>query len=654
MMFHLEFTHTIIPWLFSAMLLAFTALWLVRHHLNTFYPPKIRLVLSILRGLTLVLLALLLLDMKITGTRMQKQDPALAIVWDLSRSMRYAGGPTFSPADFLQSDAYRHLRREFRVDHIAGMRSPEILTESELRRSPLEENFTDCGKLLRYAEARAVYGQAILISDGQSYLGESLEAIRLSKDMRVHSLRVGAAATGGAPLLRGVRLPDPLFRGDSAEAVWTLHNDLSEPFSGLIAITEGEKEIFRETVDLPAGRMREFATLLAPEHEGPQVWRWHFIDGDDKILLGTRSATVRPSRIRVLCDDDPADRDLAMVATVLGREERIELFRRESWEREHPDETPDLLIQIWHPQQQPLLYRDIPAILFYREKGDAYTPAADLRISEYRPYLMFTPDPAENETYWRQLPPLHAAPYSGEGRTLVSTSSGQPVIVEDLTNRRIIIPAAGLWRWQLAAYRKPWEGAYGHLILGLVRDILSADGTGIISFDKDEYTATQYFPLQFSLGVRDPCRFRDVSARISISLLDTALNELRRIDPPLNAAIHEAFTLADSGAYVLSAQLFANGQTVDRDTARVRIFANDQESAMQGCDTGALIMLSSRHGGVSFSLAEADSLRAHVRGEKTWVRVTRSFEARKAWGFYLLMFLMMCADWILRKRNGGI
>ncbi len=595
---------------------------------------------------------MILADLRVERVRYVRKPQSLAMLWDCSLSMVYAGNTPFSPADILQSRFYRNLRAETEVHHIVNMSDPEMVSEVQLRRRSCDEPFTDCSKLLRFSEAQAAYRQVILISDGRSYLGEALDQIRLSKEMTVHTIGVGDTLAGEVPVLQYLNIPEHISAGDTVDVRWVIYNPSGKPLISEMILKEDDSVLQREQIDIAPRHMREFPFTYIAESQGVRTWDWSLRDEDGEQVFATHRFPVAASRIRVLCHADPPDRDIAMVSTVLSPLPRYELFRSDAWDRLYPGEKPDLLVQTWHPVHQPRLVEDVPAILFYRHSEDAYRSEMHFSIRYYRPYLLFAPDIEQNALYWTQLPPVLVSPYPGNATTVMESASGHALILEDPSQQAIIINGAGLWRWQLAGYQKAWDGIYRHLIEGLSEQVMRSGKRSFISLDKEQYTGTRYAPVALSVRLPNPELLG--AAQVSISVLDTNYSEVRRVYPEMGPRIAAEVTLADSGTYYLIAAIFSEGKEIERDTANLFIAANELETRNPGCDADILRQLSNHHHGRYVHLDEIDSLTKYISTEKVWANVSSMFIARHTLLLYVLMFVMLCADWILRKRYGGM
>ncbi|MDZ7822180.1 MAG: hypothetical protein U5N26_10530 [Candidatus Marinimicrobia bacterium] len=96
--------------------------------------------------------------------------------------------------------------------------------------------------------------------------------------------------------------------------------------------------------------MQVYEHRFPPMEAGRREMKWHFSRDSLRAEIGSRELRIRPSRIRVLCDAEPPDRDVAMISKVLHASERYDVYRREEWERTYPGQKPDVLIQTWHPE----------------------------------------------------------------------------------------------------------------------------------------------------------------------------------------------------------------------------------------------------------------------------------------------------------------
>lgn len=636
-----------------AIIILLTIFWLIRFNKNTFYSGNIRKSIILLRLTAILIFLLFLCDFQLTGNYYKEEGPSLAFVWDFSRSMKNAAESPFSPQLILDNQAYRSLSKNAGIEHIAGMENPQVISEQSLRKKEFNESFTDLGKLLDFALEQTKYDYLVLVSDGQSYLGKLPRQIRMPEQIKLFCVGVGDTAVQAGPALHALKLPSYLRESDSAAFSWILENPSKRELKGDLLITKERDTLCRETLQLAAGRYRRQEKNIGGLPGGNHLLHWYFISEKDTTELRAANLRVHPSRIRILCDSGMPDPDIAMVRTLLSDEKEFALYNRAQWQELYGAEKPELLIQTWHPQREGQYIEDVPAILFFR--GGQYSQnAGDMEIAAYRSYLMFNPNPDANSALWKQLPPLTIYGYQDEKLSILKSGDGKSVISEDHKNRRIIITASGLWRWHLAAYEKNWSGLYENMLKQMVTELLKNRKKQFIAFEYDNYQALQYLPLNVTLQHDNTDRIDASRSRVILSLLDSNFAELRREDHAAGANIHPEFSTGDTGRYYILARLFTEGREIERDTATVRVLSHDPEDAAIGLDKNALLSMSRENGGEFFYLKDFHKLQEFIPKEKIRRQYTQVFKTRYAYSLVVLILVLLCAEWIIRKRNGGI
>ena len=614
---------------------------------NTYYPKPIKIALSVLRSLALIIFILIILNIKFTFTYDKQVQSDIAFLWDDSKSMARLDS-TYHPGGILRSDAYRKLKKQVHIEHIANMMEPRIMSEANVLNMPLDKKISNNGNLLRYAEKSIKYSELILISDGRSYLGEDLEDIKLKEGIKVHTVEVGHVEENVYPILRSVRTPDYVKDGDSIKVSWVLQNTGNEDISTNLKILRGNKEVYIETVNIPAERLIRSEHMFAPANEGTLELSW-YVDNNENI--GTETILIHPSKIRILCHADPPDRDIAMVYAILSKTDNIEIYNLEEWKKDFPQDKPDLSIQTWDHGKTDLIFPDIPAVLFYRDNH--YDSFNVFEIVLTKPYIAFSPDPGLNSFYWTQLPPIQMTELKFKGKVVLENNLGWPFILEQAEKQKIIINGSGLWRWNLAGYEKDWDGLYEHVIYGMIDYIIKQRNQTYISLDERIYNGIEYQNLQIETQLFNLNSVDQNESFVRVTLLDSTFEELRRYEHDLNESTGN-FQINEKGTYHIKADLFSHDNILESDTAFVVIEKNDLENTSFQFNPNALSDLAVKHNGTYQHYTDPDSLSFRISTEKKWERVTNIIKARSTYWLYALMFLLLCADWILRKRHGGM
>ncbi|MCF7833491.1 MAG: VWA domain-containing protein [Candidatus Marinimicrobia bacterium] len=653
-MLNIDLTASKIVWVLAALLICYTVYWIIRSLKDPYYPSTIRNILAMLRTAAILIFIIIFLDIKITHIIDRQVEPEIAFCWDLSQSMSSPGNDDFSVTDLLRSSSFRAMDRQTRVSHVADMLDPKIYTEQQLRTIPINEAISDNSKLLRWAEKQARFQELVLISDGRSYMGESLESIRLSKDLTVHTIGVGRVAETELPSLRSIRFPDHVLQGDSIALSWSLENPSDDNMRTELILMKDEEEVYRQEIEIPAQRMKAFDHTFSPSNKGVSNWTWLIGENGEKTEIGSENLYVHPSAIRIVIHADPPDQDIAMISTVLSRLEHIDIYKDTEWKISFPNEKPDLLIQTWHPDTQVKIFQDIPSILFYRDSKDNYITSGELLVVGLQPYLYIDTNPITNSRYWKALPPIQIANYQGDGITIMETNQGRPVVLENKKEQNLIINASGLWRWNLAGFEKDWDGIYIHLIEGMVNEQIRRAGKSYLALDEEIYSSFAYQPINLRVEQYNRELLDLDETTLRVTLMDSSFEEIHHKELGARSDNITSFILKEAGEYYAKAELFTHGVLLESDTAKILVEENNMEFSQKGSDLGLLKQLAERHGGSYCHINDLDSLQYKISTDKHWEQVNRVFIARRSYLLFILMFLLLCADWVIRKRNGGM
>jgi hypothetical protein len=651
-MFDIDFTSSWPVLIITLALVIFLIYWLIGNYRNTYYPNKIKTILLFLRIAALLIFIFLLTDLKLEIHRPKPVKPEIAFLWDLSQSVALADS-SYTVKTILNSPEYKDLAKHVTIKHIVNMRNPHIISENRLKQRALDEGITDYAKLIRFAEAQAVFNELVLVSDGRSYWGEKIGDIDIDNKIKIHAIGIGNKRKAMMPEVRALRYPPLVFDDDSLDMSWYLFNPSEETLTGELSLTMDGEELFVQTVSIPGGRMIPLTKSFGPTEAGRHNWQFDFERDGQKTNIANETITVLDSRISVVFADDPPDRDVAMMVTVLRQNERYKVTGQKLWTEMYGSKEPDLFIQTWHPENLPGIYNDIPSILIYRDKNDTYSYESELQVAEQRPYLNIDRDPAVNALYWTQLPPIQIARLKPLGRTVLKSTHDRPVIMEDMQQNAIIINGSGMWRWNLAGFDKEWDGIYPHLINGITEKLLWQFGRSYISLDEAIYKGMEYETFPVAVQRVDQNQLNDKNVRIYVTTFDSNYVEINRRELDSDELVTE-ISFEQQGSYHVTADLFLGAKLMESDSADIFIEKNNMETYDPGCDEKALQKLTNDHRGYYLHTDDLNGLADMVSTERTWKDVSKVYIARHSYLLFAVMFLLLCADWIIRKRSGGI
>lgn len=637
-------TSSRIIWLLAAIFIIYSVFSFTRSFSSDFYSRKQKILLLSLRIIILLVFIFLLLDLKIEDQSFKTSQVEIAFLWDASESM--SAQEDYKIDDIFRSRFYKNLEKQASIMHVQNMQKPEYISPQKLKRLALNEKLSDNSLLLRFAEKESRFSELFLVTDGQSYFGEDLEYYRTIKGLKVNVVGIGEENTEVLPLIRSLRYPDYIAQGDTISVKYEIHNPGKDKQNFEFALYVDGK-IFQEKLSLDAYRSQNIQSYIEFNTKGLNELEWRLKSDRKEITLKSQQVLVHPSKLNIVFSADPPHRDVSMVKYILDDRDAYECYHYKEWEEKFPGKTPDILVQSWHPQDEAKTYENVPALLFYRNRQGEYINSSEIKILDYKTYVYVNPDPRENARYWTQLPPVQMAKASLDGKIILEDSKGEALVLENENN--VIVNAVGMWVWNLASYQKDWDGLYSHLMEGIIESLIGKNADKLVRLNQEKYSIMAYWPLAFSVDIAEELK----DSELKIALLDSSYGEIKRIE---NAKQNEIFyfRMDEWGKYFIKVELFVNGELLDSDTSDVQIIENDIETSQTGLNESALKKLAKNNGGEYFHYTELDSSEHELEIKEKNLLILKYFEARSAYFLYLIMFLAMCADWIIRKRNGGI
>ncbi len=643
-MFEFSVTSSKILWLLAAIFLLYGVFYLYRSLKSDFYSSQVKVTLVILRSFAILIFILLLLDLSVEHHRFSKYQPKLAFLWDMSQSM--SADSAYSQNKILRSDLYRNLNKTADIAHISNMAVPEIYSLGQIRRMDRKETLSDNSVLIRFAEKAAPYDELFLVTDGQSWLGEDLSSLKINNNINLNVIAVGKKAESALPEIRSLRYPGYISQGDSVDVKYEIYNPSEKSVKFELEVL-ADKSISKSVYELSAFRSVGITQKIAFENIGNNLLKWRYNDTDNNVLLHEEIITVKAATLNLVFYADPPDRDIAMLKFVLDDIDRYNCYHYKEWNEEHPQETPDVFITNSSSFLVPEL-EIAPTLIFYRNKNREYISSEDFKIKSYRSWLMIYADPFENMRNWSQLPPVKLVSQAPAGKVLLEDSNAHPVIVD--VGGALQVNAEGLWKWNLAAFNKDWDGLYEDLFIGMIEELIGTKSAKTLSFNENEYNTFAFRPLGFNLDLAD-----DLSQdyKLIVSLRDSNRSEQKRIETS-DASKTLYLKIDEAGEYSLSASLFVNGEILAEDSAKVSILLNDLERTRLGLNEIDLKKLCTNNRGRYISSGSLDTFVYDLKRNDKETMLSRTYTFRDQYYLYLLLFLLLVADWVIRKMNGGI
>jgi hypothetical protein len=274
------------------------------------------------------------------------------------------------------------------------------------------------------------------------------------------------------------------------------------------------------------------------------------------------------------------------------------------------------------------------------------------------PMLQFSDNPVENEKQWRELPPI--ADYQDVGSlrlaavSLLNIKVGervQPLLVSQPygRGRTMILATGGTWRWRMGLpYQdRRQQEFWRQLARALVTDVpaafeLSAHVQGADVRVRAEVRDENFEPLQ------------NASVQASVSAL-SGVSRLTLQPVENEPGVYEGtFKPDSSGSLVIEAQAQRDGKTLNAARTLVHFEQGDAEYFSLRQNRGVLERLAQSTGGRYWRADDLTGLPEAIRASSAGVAQQEILPLWNAPAVFLLLALLKCGEWLLRRRWGVV
>lgn len=509
----------------------------------------------------------------------------------------------------------------------------------------------------------------VLVSDGQD--NGACDPVAVAQRVAVPVYAVGCGlGTDRNVSAEQIRLPDEVYAGDTvtiagrigyrglgSETVTVRLNDGTRR-AALPAETAEQEFLFREVFDRPGRTVVRLAVDSVPGESD-------FLDNE---LLAT--IEVRPARVRVRYLTDRPHPGTRLVLRLLEDDPRVEASRGVALV---PGESPaageaDVYV-LDNLAGGDELVRQVAArvnagagALVIAGSDSRYGPGFETLLpgaggpaqtGEFR--VSLAPDGRRqswlDDIETGELPPfegLHRAGTGGE-TWLLAGGDSLPAVLAREPGRGRVVHVAGypLWRWGFRVRVPGGADPLERLVLGAVR-WLAAAGQEPFRLYPERAAFYRDEPVRVRLSARtaDNSPWPGLDIRVG---LDTAGAEVPMTEA--RAGEYEAeLAVAEAGTHRVTAEVRAEDSLVGRAATDVAVLDRPLELARTGLNRGLMERLASVTGGEYF---DCDSLPGpgFEPQARTWQSGFR-FEPRRTPWVYVLIALLFCLEWVLRRRQG--
>ncbi|HDR04763.1 MAG TPA: hypothetical protein ENN84_05900 [Candidatus Marinimicrobia bacterium] len=651
--------------LIAFLLLLVMSLWSWRFLKYSAFPKSSQQAIITLRWLSIILLLLLWFRFEYTFHQTRFEKPQIAVVIDNSQSMNFHGNGSEALIESIRTGPKLSFLRENALIHwYAGYDEAYSINYRQLNGLSFEGNYTNLAALLKNVVAKHPSGALealILISDGQSGVGIPLPELQLSGFEKLIVIGVGDTLQDFLPKLYPSQNKIFASDADSIEIRFTMENPGAFPLSGKIFVSfESSDEKMMLPVNLDPGRQERFKVTFGPQKTGNTltVWKFQRAGFDSLFTLKEKlPVTIRPYLYNLTLISDKPNPDAAFVREILRSDQRYLINNILLSELTDKTADSDLLLLFIAPgEENEILSRyskSIPHAIFYQNHLEKIEWVEGYLMEAFYPFLLTGSDLENSQSNWRGLPPTVRSNKNLPGqKALISEKPPQETIISFGENG-IYWGIQGMWRWNLAGYEKNWENHYRQHILKSVEWLLRQDQRKILQWKDGFATASRYETVTMPLIANLDEDTLKAKSRLVISVLDSAKSELWRQDikTPKDENIIQ-WRSEQAGKFHLAAAIYSENTLLASDSAQLKITDISPEYETRGCDVKALRKLAEKHSGFFYYLSANDTIDYRPPQKKR--ELQWRFDAGADYRFLLILLIPAIAEWIIRKRNGGI
>jgi hypothetical protein len=635
----------------SILLVILYCLWLFFTLFRSRRSRKLRIVFITLRTLALLLLLAMICDLRLDLTRWQNQTPQSLFLFDQSASMDSAW-TSESLEDFYQHPLTRRLDKETRIVRYGGGESGKKL-RSWPQYDEFHEPVTDFESLISSSLENLGHtpDQLVFLTDGQNVKGLDATQITFPRELTWLLVGVGDTLTPGRFTVSSWDLPQTAVAGDSTQIRARISYEGEETVEGVFELFGHQQRLSesRSLVFEPAS-VRDVNFDLIPVHQGYLALSLRFRNqrNHDMPVKGYTRLSVRPKQTSVLIISPP-DPDVNFIRYHLHMAEKPEFYTVESWEKEHPEESPDLLLL--GPGQSSGNYDHIPAIQVRGCQGDEGVEVSGFQVINTLVLTHLHDRPVLNREIWSRFPPVTAFP-DAEGIPILEDAEKKAVVLAyQSENRHIIFNGCGFWRWAWAGYGTDRVGAWKRLIGNIARFLMAPrQEWAWLELPRDPLYGgiTGEIPVIKGPDVNPGA----ASGRITLTDSTGSLvwnSSLLTLDQPVT---HVSLPGLEPGYYQAMLDIYFQGEKAGTDSLKLPVSDLNPERLITGCNMKTLREWAYEQNGHALHLSEWDRGEQFLNFDEEYTRHVIHVDFRRDLLWILLVLILLTSEWIIRKTAG--
>lgn len=616
-----------------------------------------------LRTLFLILFIMTFLQFRYQHIQNKLIPAPVEFIWDNSQSMSSYYNNDHLSSTILDSRFYRTLQQQARIKHSAGSEKSSLISARDVDKLDGSGSLTNIDAMLQDAVQRAnrqITTHLFLISDGQNHVGRTLPDVRLPDYIKLTTLGVGDTLAESSPKIILPVRELVLTESDSVHFSLIIENPNLADMSGSIrGILDDHQVACTQFVTMSPLSRTEHTLLLSPQVKGRHFIRFDYTPEHSNLSFSLKpvlSLRVKNKVKTIIMISHSPTPDLKFIRTLFDSDETVQFIQSNLTDQNIPDNSDLIIYQLSDADLQaaPLIQSATPKLILLSADDDKHSfYAEDFKVDTYLPFTLSGHKLDQSAENWAALPPVRMSKNIPAGKVIVSAQKPRifPFILQQ--NHTILVNGTGLWNWKTAGYEKAWQDHYSNVFKGIVRWLLDDSGSTLLQWQEHNLTSFQNENIALNLNLHlNPDILTD-SLKVILSISDSTHSELwRKTLIPHRNLLMSNWPAKYSGHFTGVATLVSDKQMVASDTVQLSVSKHSPELAAIGCNQEGLRTVSLHNKGQYFHISAIDSAVVSLPAQN--LNTTFLYSASADYFHFILLILLASAEWIIRKRAGGI
>ncbi|MFN5223594.1 MAG: hypothetical protein ACK5DJ_05355 [Bacteroidota bacterium] len=672
------------------------ASWILYHRDTNFTGVArwIKLLMTGFRFCTITILCILLLSPLFKSVTREIQKPIVAVIIDDSKSMvQTVDSTTFGKTINDRLDLIKTKLGED-IDLRVFSTSDKFKEGFDGDFKGLETDISSPVDELKSRFSGLNLSAAVIITDGLYNKGADPSYAYSSLSVPIFTVGIGDTTVKKDAFIQGLRFNESVYLGNSFPIEVTLNARELQGNTAKLKLVSKDVVLAEKQIEVSSSRFSNVSSFILEAKEKGLI-RYEIIlepmDGETNVSNNSRIlfVNVTSDRSKVLLVHSSPHPDIAAIKSVLESNPNYEIseLSQSAWNGPIPDAKLAILHQIpgkngggktivesLNKSGIPILFilgsqssvSDLNALSLPLRIEDSNGSTTDALPLYSGSFSLFNIDESLLSTM-SGFPPLSIPfgnysmktdGYSLFNQTIGNTKTSMPLVVffPGENPKKGFIVGEGLWKWKLSEFQfNQKNDAFNMVISKCIQYMVSIENKNPFrlsyksSFDENEQ-------VLFDAGVFNDAGETIKDADVSIVFSDENNNDFKFTFSNNNGVYTLNAGFLPPGIYTFSSSAKTGSKNLSY-SGRIVVTALQSELTDLVADHNILRSLSNKTGGLFFNLNKSTELENSILNQKNikpiiYSRKSLSEAISLKWIFVLLTILLS-AEWLLRKRSGG-